>query len=64
MKGEVSVGKAQDNEPVMLTASSQINTDGWVLDSGCSYHLTFRKDLMFDVEEINGGRILMGNDTL
>lgn len=47
----------------MLTASSQINREGWVLDSGCSYHMTFRKDLMFDVEEVNGGMILMGNDT-
>lgn len=63
VKGEASIGKAQDNEPVMLTASSQVNREGWVLDSGCSYHMTFRRDLMFDVEEINGGKILMGNDT-
>lgn len=63
MKAEASVGMAQDNEPLMLTASSQVNRDGWVLDSGCSYHMTYRKDLMYDIEEFDGGRILMGNDT-
>lgn len=63
MKAEASVGKAHFDEPVMLTASSVSNREGWVLDSGCSYHMTFKKDLMFDVEEIDGGKILMGNDT-
>ena len=24
---------------------------------------TYRRDLMFDVEELDGGKILMGNDT-
>ncbi|CAL9238171.1 unnamed protein product [Arabidopsis halleri] len=48
---------------MMLTASERHVRDGWVLDSGCSYHLTYRKDLMYDLEEINGGKILMGNDT-
>lgn len=47
----------------MLTASGKLSREGWVLDSGCSYHMTFRKDLMFDTEEIDGGKILMGNDT-
>ncbi|KAF8113219.1 hypothetical protein N665_0054s0034 [Sinapis alba] len=47
----------------MLTASEHHSKDGWVLDYGCSYHMTCRKDLMFDVEEIDGGKILMGNDT-
>lgn len=63
LKAEASVGKAHVDEPVMLTASGTSNREGWVLDSGCSYHMTFRRDLMFDVEEINGGKILMGNDT-
>lgn len=63
MKAEASIGKAQDNEPVMLTASSQVNRDGWVLDSRCSYHMNYRKDLMYDIEEFDGGKILMGNDT-
>lgn len=47
----------------MLTASGQLSREGWVLDSGCSYHMTFKRDLMFDIEELNGGKILMGNDT-
>lgn len=63
VKAEASIAKAQDYEPVMLTASGHQNREGWVLDSGCSYHMTFRKDLMFDVEEFDGGKILMGNDT-
>lgn len=52
-----------DAEPIMLTASHEGSREGWVLDSGCSYHMTMNKDLMFDVEEVDGGRILMGNDT-
>lgn len=63
VKAEASVGKAEYDEPLMVTASCHLNREGWVLDSGCSYHMTFRRDLMFDVEEINGGKILMGNDT-
>lgn len=62
-KGEASLAHDLKAEPLMLTASQVGPREGWVLDSGCSYHITKRKDLMFDVEEVRGGRILMGNDT-
>lgn len=62
-KGEASIAQAQRVEPLMLAASERHTDDAWILDSGCSYHMTCRRDLMFDVEKVNGGKILMGNDT-
>ena len=62
-KGEAGLAQALETEPMMLTASQEGSREGWMLDSGCSYHITKRRDLMFDVEEVNGGRILMGNDS-
>lgn len=46
----------------MLIVFEYYLRDGWVLDFGCLYYMICRKDLMFDVEVIDGGKILMGND--
>ena len=33
------------------------------MDSGCTFHITPDRDALFDFKEIDGGKILMGNNT-
>lgn len=54
---------AQRQEPMILTASVHDTRDQWVLDSGCTFHITPDKDALFDFEEVDGGKVLMGNNT-
>ena len=37
-------------------------TDSWVLDSGCSFHMSPNKHWFYDYKELDGGTVLMGND--
>ena len=34
----------------------------WIMDSGCSYHMTPNKHSFLNYQEINGGKVLLGND--
>ncbi|KAL8491748.1 hypothetical protein ACS0TY_023372 [Phlomoides rotata] len=46
----------------VLTISEDRMGDEWVLDSGCSFHIC-PKDYWFkDLEKMNGGSVLLGND--
>ena len=44
---------------VVTTTSSQ---DQWVMDSGCSYHMTLRKKWNLNFQEIERGFVLLGNN--
>lgn len=33
------------------------------MDSDCSFHITPNKDILFNLEEFNGGKVLMANNT-
>ncbi|KAF8080959.1 hypothetical protein N665_0912s0002 [Sinapis alba] len=48
---------------MILTVSVQETKYEWVLDSGCTFHITPNKHVMFDLEELEGGKVLMGNNT-
>ena len=37
-------------------------SDEWILDSGCSYHMSPNRDWFSTYQLIDGGKILMGND--
>ena len=47
----------------MLTVSTNDSKEEWVMDSGFSFHITPNKDVLFDLEEFEGGRVLMANNT-
>ncbi|KAF8077390.1 hypothetical protein N665_1041s0005 [Sinapis alba] len=49
---------------MILTASVQDTKEEWVLDSGCTFHITPNKEVLFDLEEFEGGKVLMGNNTI
>ena len=46
----------------VLTMCTAQADDQWLMDLGCTYHMTSRKDLLFDFKVLNGGKVLMGND--
>ena len=48
---------------IALTASTQAREDEWVLDSGCTFHITPRRDVLSQFEEFKGNNVLMGNNT-
>lgn len=33
----------------------------WIMDSGGSYHMTYRRDYLFDFKEYDGGNVLLGD---
>ena len=53
----------ESKEPLILTASTQYSKDEWVMDYGCSFHITPDKSFLFDLEEFKGGKVLMANNT-
>lgn len=47
----------------MLTVSKQDTLKEWIMDSGCSFHSTPVKEVLFDFKEYDGGSVLMANNT-
>ncbi|GJR03927.1 zinc finger, CCHC-type containing protein [Tanacetum coccineum] len=45
---------------VMMAMSVEELLD-WIMDSGGSYHITYRRDYLFDFEKYDGGSILFGD---
>ena len=45
-----------------LTISELKPGDEWILDSGCTFHMTPRRDWLMNFKKIDGGKVLMGND--
>lgn len=50
-------------EPLILMASIQDTRNEWVMDSGASFHITPNREVLFDLKECSGGKVLMGNNT-
>lgn len=48
---------------IALTSSLIASGDQWVMDSGCTFHITPRKELLSEFVEFEGSKVLMGNDT-
>ena len=49
-----------DSADVMMAMSVEQLLD-WIMDSGGSYHMTYRRDYLFDFEEYDGGNVLLGD---
>ncbi|GJZ82865.1 zinc finger, CCHC-type containing protein [Tanacetum coccineum] len=48
-----------DNADVMMAMSVEELLD-WIMDSGSSYYITYRRDYLVDFKEYDGGNILLG----
>ncbi|GKD06403.1 hypothetical protein Tco_1181377, partial [Tanacetum coccineum] len=55
-----SGANSYDNADVMMAMSVEELLD-WIMDSGGSYHITYRRDYLVDFEEYDGGNILLGD---
>ncbi|KAL1206947.1 Retrovirus-related Pol polyprotein from transposon TNT 1-94 [Cardamine amara subsp. amara] len=53
----------EEKHHMVLTASLHNTKHEWVLDYGYRFYITPDKEVLFDLEEIDGGKVLMGNDT-
>lgn len=49
--------------PIALTAALVVSDDEWVLDSGFTFHIIPRKDLLSELVEFEGNKVMMGNNT-
>lgn len=54
---------AGPRQPLVLTVSTEDTKEEWIMDSGCSFHITPDKKFLFDLREFNGGKVLMANNT-
>ena len=51
-----------DSDLSLVAAPSSFHSDEWILDSGCTYHMSPNREWFFDLAELNGGVVYMGND--
>lgn len=49
--------------PLVLTASLVVSEEEWVLDSGCTFHITPQRELLTNFKEFDGNKVMMGNNT-
>ncbi|GJS19238.1 retrovirus-related pol polyprotein from transposon TNT 1-94 [Tanacetum coccineum] len=47
------------NDSMVMSAEALLD---WIMDSGCSYHMTPRLDIFFDFLECDGGSVLLGDN--
>ncbi|GKB87106.1 retrovirus-related pol polyprotein from transposon TNT 1-94 [Tanacetum coccineum] len=56
-----SSGSTYNDSEVMMVMSAQALLD-WIMDSGCSYHMTPKLDILFDFLECDGGSVQLGDN--
>uniref|UniRef100_A0A803P381 Integrase catalytic domain-containing protein n=1 Tax=Cannabis sativa TaxID=3483 RepID=A0A803P381_CANSA len=57
--GEVTDGYESAD---VLVVSSQESSDSWILDSGCSFHMTPKRELFDSFKKLDGGSVLLGDN--
>ncbi|GJZ83325.1 hypothetical protein Tco_0648498 [Tanacetum coccineum] len=56
-----SSGSTYDDSEVMMVMSAHAMLD-WIMDSGCSYHMTPKLDIFFDFLECDGGSVQLDDN--
>ena len=59
---EANVAKEKEVSEYVLSVSTVRSKDDWILDSGCTHHVTPYREFFSTYEPIDGGDVLMGND--
>ena len=57
-----NVALSDDESDYALVAILAGDSDVWILDSGCSHHMCPNKDWFTNLETVNHGTVLLGND--
>ena len=60
--GEVAVMVDKLLEVDSLSITDQDPRDKWVIDSGCSYHMTSTREWFIEFSEVTGGQVLLADD--
>lgn len=60
--GEAAVMVDKLQEVDALAVTDQDSRDKWVIDSGCSYHMTSRREWFVEFSEVAGGQVLLADD--
>ena len=45
-------------------ATDEVQKGKWILDSGCTFHMSPVKSYFSDYHEYDGGRVMMGNNAV
>ncbi|GJU87436.1 retrovirus-related pol polyprotein from transposon TNT 1-94 [Tanacetum coccineum] len=59
--GQGSGSEGYDNGDLLMAVSEERFLE-WIMDSGGSFHMTPRRDFLFDFKEFNGGTVLLGDN--
>ncbi|CAA7016274.1 unnamed protein product [Microthlaspi erraticum] len=59
--GEAAVVIGQVESVDTLTVTEDDSRENWVIDSGCTHHMTSHKDWFIDFKEIGASKILLGD---
>ena len=62
INAEASHVNDSDDDGVLVATHEYKGENKWILDSGCSFHMTSNKDLFITYERIDGGNVTMGNN--
>jgi hypothetical protein len=62
---DVNVAECKDeaeSDISLVVSASTSHPDEWILDSGCTYHMSHIREWFFDFKELDDGVVYMGND--
>lgn len=59
--GEAGVAISQLDEPNALAAVGDDASVNWVIDSGCTHHMTCHREWFTEFEEIKSSKVLLGD---
>lgn len=48
---------------IALTDSLMVSNEEWVLESGCTFHITQQRDLLSEFVEYDGNKVMMGHNS-
>ncbi|KAL5574232.1 hypothetical protein UlMin_023829 [Ulmus minor] len=60
--GGATIVANNSNTGEVLAVSTQDHKEDWILDSGCTFHMCPTRDWFKEYKEIDGGKVLMGNN--
>lgn len=62
--GGISIASYGYESADVLVATNKKTEEGWVLDSRCSFHMCPIKNWFENYQEVNGGKVIMGNNAM
>ena len=61
---EIKVIQEEKGDVYLASMSTQLEQDVWLIDPGASFHMEPYKDWFYEYEELDGGDVLLGDDSL